>query len=377
MSELIKFLSSFDTPDDALSAIQEELGIKVKVYDSGLTVFNYSQIDSPKMNPVVRECRGVILRCDRKNNEWYFVCRTFNRFFNYGEAPETLTDFDLTRCVMMEKADGSLIKVYRDKGRWFIGTRGTAYAESENYTGELFCDLVLDSFGFSESEFISYTEDYLPRGMTHMYEFTSPDNRVVTPYTKSEMVYLGSVDNDTGAISSVEQCVFGVCREAEEFDISSMEDCVEASKELKDLQEGYVVRDLQSGQMVKVKSPLYVAAHHLRGDVGLTPKKIAKLVVTNETAEYLKYFPEDTTKVQLVDDQWQVIQGFINNVWLCDKDIESQKEFALAVKDLPYQGVLFRARKESSDPIKVLHSMPESYKMKLLIEWMERTKSNE
>ncbi len=36
----------------------------------------------------------------------------------------------------------------------------------------------------------------------------------------------------------------------------------------------------------KIKSPSYVAIHHLRGE-GLCPKKIAELILINETDEYL------------------------------------------------------------------------------------------
>ena len=48
MSKLIEYLNRFATPELAKESITGALGIKVKEYDDGLTVFNYSQIDSPK-----------------------------------------------------------------------------------------------------------------------------------------------------------------------------------------------------------------------------------------------------------------------------------------------------------------------------------------
>lgn len=369
MSALLEYMNKHENP---VGLIHEEFGIRVKSYDNGFYVFNYSQIDSPKTNPVVMESRGAILK--EVHGVWTYFARPFKRFFNYGEAPDTLTDFKFERSEVMEKADGSLIKIWYDGMNWQIATRGTAYAESENYTGELFRDLVLGSLGSTVEEFQWYAQDHLTRGMTHMYELISPNNRVVTPYDKSELVYLGSVDNMTGEFSYQEWCVFcSGMREVKTYCLNSVESCVEAAKELDGLSEGFVVRDLKSGQAVKIKSPLYVAAHHARGDYGLTPKKAAKLVVTNESDEYLKYFPEDEDKIGSVQHHWDVIKGFIHNVWNFEvSGIESQKDFAMRVKDLPYSAVMFRARSHNEDPIKVLHSMPEKYKMDLLIGWMEK-----
>ena len=271
MSALINYLNKFSSPDLAMAAITKELGIKVKEYDDGLVVFNYSQIDSPKTDEVVRECRGAILRYE--DGEWYFYCRPFKRFYNYGEAPETMEGFDWSKAEGYEKADGSLIKIYMNpSNEWNIATRGTAYAESENYTGQVFRDMVLDAFGLTEEEFQREANKNLYMGETHLYEFTSPDNRVVTPYEKPEMVYLGSVDNDLGDFGFTAGLV-GNCREVKRFYLGSPEDFIAAASELDGLQEGFVVRDLVSGQAVKIKAPLYVAAHHMRGDYGLTPKK--------------------------------------------------------------------------------------------------------
>ncbi len=70
-----------------------------------------------------------------------------------------------------------------------------------------------------------------------------------------------------------------------------IEECIQTSLNLKDLEEGYVIYE-NSIPIYKIKSPSYVAIHHLRGE-GLCPKKIAELILINETDEYLKYFPED------------------------------------------------------------------------------------
>ena len=47
-----------------------------------LVCLKYSQIDSDFNEPLVRECRGIILEKDT----WKIVCYPFKKFFNYGEA---------------------------------------------------------------------------------------------------------------------------------------------------------------------------------------------------------------------------------------------------------------------------------------------------
>ena len=90
----------------AFEQLTEQFAIKVKHYeDERIVLLDYHMIDSPKMHPIVIECRSLILQFDT----FGVVSRKFDRFFNYGEALEYYEDFDLPRSVIMEKADGSLI----------------------------------------------------------------------------------------------------------------------------------------------------------------------------------------------------------------------------------------------------------------------------
>lgn len=45
-------------------------------------ILNYCQIESPKKNLIVQECRGLVL--NSKNGE--IIAKSFNRFFNLGES---------------------------------------------------------------------------------------------------------------------------------------------------------------------------------------------------------------------------------------------------------------------------------------------------
>ena len=41
------------TTEEALAMLNQQLGIRSKIYPEGLIVLNYDQIESPKTNPIV------------------------------------------------------------------------------------------------------------------------------------------------------------------------------------------------------------------------------------------------------------------------------------------------------------------------------------
>lgn len=351
--------------EKGIDSLNTELGIMVKRYDEGLYVLNYDQIESPKAHPVVMECRGLIL-------DEYFnvISRSFDRFFNLGEQPETQAHLDWNKAICYEKVDGSLIKIYNWKNNWYISTRGTAFAESSvNGFDITFKELVMKALDCNEEQFQARCEIFLDPEVTYICEVTAMENRVVTRYEGYTLWFLAARKNKTGEF--VQQgLVNGLgIKNIKYFSFDSVENCIETAKNLKDLNEGYVV--YQDGIPVcKVKSPAYVAVHHIRGEGALNPKRIAQLVLMNEQEEYLKYFPEDEQHFTPYICGLNSMLMEIEASWLKNCQIEDQKEFALRVKDAPYSAVMFQTKRDNGEPIHVFHKQRESYKIKLLEDWI-------
>lgn len=357
--------------EKGLEALTSELGIKVKDYpEHNLVVLNYSQIDSPKTHPVVRECRGLILQRDNLK----VLCRPFDRFFNAGEAPETVEDFDITRAVALEKVDGSLIKIWCDRGgKWRCATRGTAFAESSvNDSNLTFAELVYRAVGCEDTGILGFQgqcEKHLERHVTYLFELTSQENRVVTRYEGTTLWYLGARETETGIdLTDNLGQMFSAkgigAKEIKHFKFDTLEHALEASQGLKDLQEGYVLFDKVSHKRIKVKSPAYVAVHHLRGE-GLNPKRIKQLVLTNEQDEYLKYFPEDADFVDPYVVKLALLESNMSEAYNMYREELSQKDFALKVKDFGFSAILFQARQRGLEPYEVWASANEGMKYKI------------
>lgn len=354
--KVIEYLKEFGT-----QKLNEEYGVIVKSYEEGLYVLNYDQINSPK-NDITTECRGLIL-----DHDFNIVSRSFDRFFNYGENFAT---FNPDTAVAYEKVDGSLIKIYNWDGIWYVSTRGTAFAESGvNGWNITFKDMVFKALVVtSEFEFQDKCNTWLNHTSTYICEITGVENRVVTRYNGYTLWLLRERDNETGNYYHVPQIItenFGFV-EPSEFIFKTISDCLETAKHLPDLQEGYVMYE-NGIPVCKVKSPAYVAVHHIRGE-GLSPKRIAELVVIGEQEEYLNYFEEDREHFTPYVEMLEHTLLLADRVYLDASEKEGQKEFAMEVKDYPFAFILFKARRDGENNIiKVFNSFEKNAKVKFLL----------
>lgn len=356
----------------AMKELAEDHGIKIREYDN-YVMLNYDQIESKESDPYAIECRSLILYRDGS-----VASRSFDRFFNYGQMPELIVDFDWNSARCFEKADGSLIKIWFDKieSRWEISTRSLAMAEGDHVMGGTFRDWVLNALGTSFGEmqdiFTSFQEEY-----TYIFEYTGPENRIVTRYDKSELVLLAIRHNDNGSyceqweMNNVVNFLHNVCnlnvRMVKSYDASSFEDVVRMSKELPALDEGYVVWDMKNNIRVKIKNPAYVAIHHIRDNGSLAPKRVCELILMNEHEEYLSYFGEDRPFFTPYIDKLNTLLVDIEKVYSIVKDIETQRDFALEIKDLRFSSILFTARKLGVSPTQAFNEAKTNYKIDLLI----------
>lgn len=279
----------------------------------------------------------------------------------------------------MEKIDGSLIKVYYWGGLWRISTRGTAFAESEvNGFGITFRDLVLKALGmknFEEFQRFCHTAR-LDSDYTYIFEITAPENRVVKKYGDYTLWFLAARNKggNYGEDLQREKATLLGAKIPQTFSFDTVDSILEAAKKLDNLDEGYVL--YQGGKpILKIKSPLYVVAHRIRGEGLLSPKRIAQLILMNEHAEYLTYFPEDKKMFEPFLAALDSMLSEIETVWVTSRHIDSQKDFALSVKYSPYSSVLFTARKEGVGPKKAFTSLRESHKVDLLLDYENRIRT--
>lgn len=356
-----KYLKEF-----GLEALKQEFGIKVKEYDEGLLVLNYDKINSPKSHPIVKECRSLIL-----DSSFNVVSRSFSRFFNLGEVPESQSHIDMSKATLFEKVDGSLIKIYNWKGTWYVSTRSTAFGESTVNGFDLtFKELVFKALGINNDiEFQKECKRSLLPSLTYICEVTSIENRCVKTYSGYTLYLLSARNNVTGDYLEEWKAAldFGM-KNPMSYTFDSIESCIKAAKELKNLDEGYVL--YQDGIPVcKIKSPAYCAVHLIKGE-GLSHKRIAELVLTGEQDEYLTYFPEDKPFIEPYAETLAWLLEHTQSTYEAVESVESQKDFALAVKGSKASSLLFSMRKLNLNAKEAWDKQTDSYRVNTLLEFV-------
>lgn len=327
--------------EHGLDALTDVLGITFKERD-GLICLDYSQIDSPKLHPVVKECRGLILEKDT----FKVVFRSMERFFNYNE-PGCLATFD-GQTNYFDKVDGSYIKIFHYNGSWYVATRGTIFADNTTHMNDVtFADLVYRAIKVdNHTHFSALADNYLSKNVSYNFEVTSVENRVVTRYEGYTLHYLSSRITETGEYVNHSEIakLFGAVL-LTPINFNSIEEATDYVDKLTDLKEGLVAYE-NGTPVAKIKNSLYVHVHGSRGDGPITLKRIKTLIYEQDHEEYLGYFPEDVHLFTPYIKAYENLFDLFAKTWSQVKDIEDQKEFAQAIAQLPYKGLLFSKRKK-------------------------------
>lgn len=328
----------------ALGILEENYSIKYNLWED-LVCLNYCQMNSPKFDAITKECRSLVLgyRCSNEGgDEFYIVSRSFDRFFNEGE--DSNEEYDITELTAYEKVDGSLIGVFNHKGKWLYRTRSMIMPDSDMYVNG--SNLTWKDLIESQIEPCDY---FMIKDCTYIFEIVSPENRVVTRYPERSAYLLQIRSNISGNYSFYEYnndiALMGGWRVPKQYKFDTIENCIQASKDLRNLEEGYVLYDQYGKPCIKVKNPAYVAAHHLRGEGQLSTKRIMDLIFMSEQDEYLSIFSEDSYRFEPYNQALLLAEDFFNDLSYKFIDIDNQKDFALKVKDSKVAGLLFMKRK--------------------------------
>lgn len=330
--------------------LEEQIGIKAKSHEDGRVILNYSQIDSPKKEEKVRECRGLVL--DSSTGE--LIARGFRRFFNWGECPEEMEKFNWADCYCNTKEDGSFILVYFWNESWHINSRASFGDAEVNDSGYTWRELFLET-GVNPEE--------LNPAYSYVFELCSPYNQVVRQYYRP-LAFLLAVFEGEDELSQdyvdfiAEQT--GLTRpNVHNFSsIHEVEKFIRHQAQNDKTFEGLVVCDCH-GTRFKVKSESYLALSRLNNNGNIvSPKNIIPLILQGETDEVLAYFPHTKDAIEEWKTKIDVLKTEVDNLWFCFHDV-NRKKFAEQVKNHPFAWALFSAYGTDLNPLELINSNPD------------------
>jgi len=350
-----------------------------ELFGKKLIMFKYSQIDSDFGIDLVRECRGLIL----DESTYEVVSYAFNKFGNYGES--YCPQIDWKNCWVGQKIDGSIIKVVRlSSGQLLISTNGTIDAFKASLPEQIGCkaksfgDLFVEALQNAkeaderkalklnltfpdglETDPLKWLCSRIYPGHTYMFELTSPFNKVVVPWHETKVWLLGERDNTTFKETYFSDSFLrNVFDTPKVFNLGSIDECILAASNLPADEEGYVVCD-KNFNRVKVKSPTYVALHHMKNNGVLSYERGLEIVRGNELGEVLTYFPEFNQHLLEIKEKynafcaemhnlehklcdWLAVEAYDCQPWLIAAGGSKRKELAKwAFQNTKYTGFVF------------------------------------
>lgn len=268
----------------------------------GHTILNYMVLmpgtfDMTDENDVFgalrRECRGLLFDADGT-----LISRPFHKFFNLGERAETQMeklDFSKPHNIF-EKMDGSMVHGFIFNGAVRLGTRmgmTEVAAQAEEWL-------------FKHDNLCHEIRDFVNAGITPIFEWVSPENRIVIRYDEPKMVLLALRDRLTGNYLSLPNfsdfdivANYGSVKDREAFEAH-----IEEVKEYIG-REGNVIRYMD-GHMLKVKATDYVRIHKIKDEIRF-PRHIVARAIDNGLDDILPELDqEDRIRVNGVAEEFWV-----------------------------------------------------------------------
>lgn len=353
---MINLIKEYINAGKSFDDLKNEFAINVNEKD-GMICLNYDQIDSPKSDSLVRQCRGIIL----DKNTLEIVHYPFYRFFNFEEMPEERKKFNWNNAEALEKIDGSLFGVFYHNNKWNISTRSQIGGENMVSIGLLtFGDMFDNAIKVPREEFFNA----LNKDIDYTFELCGKENQIVTPYKETSLYLIGARDkkNDFKEIDidMIDISFNHNIKKPKRYPLFDSEHNFIGFDAMKKMatdvdsptDEGYVVIDYQSYNddygyfpRVKVKNPSYVALHHLRGTFennGLNYGGIVQIIFKNEKDEVLSTFPmfeEVFNKVEMqcfkfdeeINAELAKLKSFYDLPMEKRQDKEIKKQFALSM----------------------------------------------
>lgn len=325
---------------EQITELFKNINVTVKFQD-GLVLFSYD-INADFTDPVVCNCRGIILY----EEDYSIACYPFDKFDNYN-APWA-DEIDWSTAKVQEKLDGSLIKLWWNKLKheWTVSTNSMIYAKDAPLEKEM---TFQDLFNLAVNK-----PDYnrMDKEKTYLFELTSPSNRIVIRYEKTELWHIGTRNNST---LKEEETDIGIKKPKEYSGINNVETALSVINELckgKKKYEGYVIVD-RYYHRIKIKSNFFLNVHYLQSLRIGQVDRVIRFILEDDTREIIRYCPEVEHIIKYFD--WQISEFYYRIRKYLQKcsyyKAMDRKDYALHIADSPYKSFGFRFYDSADDDV--------------------------
>ena len=340
-------------------------------YDENHTIRSYSYRLASWTDfqvPFAKDSRGTAFVLDKRTGKWDLFARAYKKFHNLNEgiSKEEYIRDNNPLC-SYEKLDGSLILVGRIEGKLIAKSKTSINSDHAKRAQEL----------IQENEvLIKYLNNKIDNGFTPVMELVGPgDFRVVLPYKKDELIWLGAVqwvnykvqtiqnnqDNENSETSETFKKEAGIrCASAYHL---SWDELLEIQENHKPSIEGYVVRT-ESG-FVKVKVQSYVQLHTAKSSIN-NLKMLIQLVLDDNLDDLMGLLQDDKDIIDYIIKIQTIIAHKYNHLVAQFLELrrkyfqefsENRKEFAISYSKEPLFGGVMKTLNIPSTDIEQLEQV--------------------
>lgn len=273
---------------------------KTKIDGFDVSIFNYrlSQYND-FMNPLkdnseinALELRGLtfIFNSDGTLYKRYLL---LDKFFNLEQTPcsmySVVKDYKIKN--IYNKEDGSIASFVRLPNGKVLGRSKTSFQSDQ----AIEIQKIYEKDG-QVKQFVDFCmdEDIVP-----IFEFVSPQNRIVVPYANTELILLRMRDNKTGEYLNINEFAHkldGISVAASD-DGKTLEDLVNL-KNVTEGKEGWIIQ-FENGKMIKLKTQWYIDRHRLFTEDLNRENTLIGLIVDETIDDVLAQLEEPTKKAEI------------------------------------------------------------------------------
>lgn len=289
---------------------------------------NYDQILSKPGDPVVAQCRGLVIRprdiSFLKLPNWKshivgeadVIARPMDRFYNRGDSNAAAVDWSDSNLRVYEKLDGTMIVLYWDELHqcWHAGTRSVSEADlpiqkdhlqinDMTFSGlfwhslwDTLCQLGYVDPGAPITGTYNAVEKFLnelDRANTYVFELTGPHNRVVVKYPDKRVYLLAVRNTATGHELPIENFPSSMFLHAQKWSLhepTALVAFIEACDPSKF--EGAVVVDSNFNRQ-KVKSAAWAFSSRAKDMVTSSPRAALECIILSKLDDVIPLVEED------------------------------------------------------------------------------------
>ena len=266
--------------DDVLPHLEGRSDFVVKRGD-GYMAIDYAYATADTFSDAFRlECRGI--KFDLSGN---LIARPFHKFFNVNERPETQQHLiDVAKPhIVTDKLDGSMIHPAIISGELVFMTRMGIT--------DISAKAMRHASSVGSGDVFEFCRRCIDHGLTPIFEYTAPDNRIVVAYRIPSLTLLAVRENHTGRYLDENEIGLpeNLTLVGRNIPIKNMASFIATARGLVDA-EGYVIR-FTDGFMIKIKGDDYVLRHRAKDRIGLE-KNALRAVLENADDDLMSVLPE-------------------------------------------------------------------------------------